>query len=167
MKIFLGLMTILSTTPSFLSVAIAQTYLPEQRPGWCRNEVANQYDTYMADIAITGNTSRQKVTWVIGSTGRAGSCQFDRNNKFVSIIGNNTYPNHKATGNFYWSADAKEYIAPDGGICHTCSPENGFPNPPKTIDRFFYLPNEMHWFDPSGVLCATCTPNNGFPVPAQ
>ena len=79
----------------------------------------------------------------------------------------------RVTGNIYWNADIKQYIAPDGYICHTCTPENGFPNPPATTkEGFFYLPDlddsntiDGNWYDPDGELCATCTPENGFPVP--
>jgi hypothetical protein len=152
----------------FLSpVVVAQTYLPEQRPSWCKNEVANRYDTYMADISIINNDSKNNVTWVISSTGRRGSCQFNSNNEFVSLTSENTYPHYGATGKIYWSDEANAYIAHDGGVCYTCSPENGFPIPPTTQDGFFYLPNEMHWFDHSGELCATCTPENGFPIPPR
>jgi hypothetical protein len=167
MKSILSLATILAASLPFAPLAIAQTYLPEQRPSWCKNEVADRYDTYLADISITSNASGNNVTWMIESTGRTGSCQFNDNNAFVSITGDNTYPHYGATGYIYWSDDANAYIAPDGGICYSCTPENGFPVPPETLDGFFYLPNEMHWFDSSGELCATCTPENGFPVPPR
>ena len=79
---------------------------------------------------------------------------------------------YRVTGNIYWNADIKQYIAPDGYICHTCTPENGFPHPPATTnDGFFYLPDlddsntiDGNWYDPDGKLCATCTPENGFPA---
>lgn len=82
---------------------------------------------------------------------------------------------YRVTGNIYWNADIKQYIAPDGYICHTCTPENGFPNPPATTkEGFFYLPDlddsntiDGNWYDPDGELCATCTPENGFPVPPK
>lgn len=167
MKKFLVSLVALSVAAPLTPLALAQTYLPEQRPSWCKNEVANRYNTFQADVSITGNSSANNVTWVINSTGRQGSCQFNSNNEFVSLTGDNTYPHYGATGNIYWSAAARAYIAPDGGVCHTCTPENGFPIPPATMDGFFYLPNEMHWFDDSGELCATCTPENGFPVPPR
>ena len=167
MKIFLFFLTGLATSFSFVSATVAQNYLPEQRPGWCKNEVAARYDAIMADVRITNNSSRKNVAWVIDSTGRQGSCKFNSNNEFVSLTSNNTYPNYGATGNIYWSAEAKAYIAPDGGVCNSCTVQNGFPIPPKTQDGFFYLPDEQHWFDPSGELCASCTPANGFPVPPQ
>lgn len=144
----------------------ARAELPEQMPGWCKNEVVSRYDTYMADVTITG-TQGTTVSWRVDSSGRTGKCLFNQSYKFVRIVVNEQDPHYRATGNIYWNAQAKKWIAPDGGICHTCTPENGFPIPPKTQDGFFYLPSEKLWYDPDGAACNTCTPSNGFPVPPR
>lgn len=46
--------------------------LPEQMPGWCKNEVVNRFNTYMADVSITG-TQGKTVRWKVESTGRTGT----------------------------------------------------------------------------------------------
>jgi hypothetical protein len=48
----------------------AQTYLPEQRANWCKNEVVSRYNTFRADVAITGvqETSCMNV-WECASWG--------------------------------------------------------------------------------------------------
>jgi hypothetical protein len=91
----------------------------------------------------------------------------DNNNADSVIATIRTTFQYRATSNIYWNAQVKKWIAPDGGICHTCTPANGFPNPPQTQDGFFYLPNEKLWYDSDGAACNTCTPSNGFPVPPR
>ncbi|WP_019503864.1 hypothetical protein [Pleurocapsa sp. PCC 7319] len=143
---------------------LASNYLPEQRPGWCKNEVLDRYNTYMADVTITGQKNRE-VSWKLDSTGRKGTCLFNSNNEFVRIKVSPHELHYKATGAIYWNKRKKKWIAPDGGICHTCSPENGFPMSPKTQDGFFFLPDDNLWYDPDGHECYSCNPANGFPIP--
>lgn len=152
---------LIATFPTSIN---AQTYLPEQIPGWCKNEVLDRYDTNNADINITG-VNGNEVTWKLNSTGRSGKCVFNEKNEFVRIVVDEEH--YKATGAIYWNAQVENWIAPDGGVCHTCTPENGFPTPPPTQDGFFYLPNEGLWYDPDGHECNTCTPENGFPIPVS
>ncbi|MDJ1173070.1 hypothetical protein [Roseofilum capinflatum] len=142
----------------------AQVNLPEQRPGWCKNEVMNRFDTYRADVQITGQQGNE-VYWRINSTGRKGKCHFDRHHEFLWIEVDRDMPIYHATGAIYWHTQARQWIAPDGGICHSCTPENGFPNPPSTQDGFFFLPNDGLWYDPDGYPCYSCTPDHGFPIP--
>ena len=143
-----------------------QAELPEQMPRWCKNEVSNRLKTYMADVTIT-NTQGTTVNWKVNSSGRTGKCLFNQNYQFVQLVVNQPEQRYRATGNIYWNAQARRWIAPDGGICNTCTPDKGFPIPPKTKSGFFYLPNERLWYDPSGAACNTCTPANGFPVPPR
>ena len=150
----------------FLFASSVQAELPEQMPGWCKNEVVGRFNTYMADISIT-SIQDTTVSWQVESTGRTGKCLFNQDYKFVRIVVNEQDLHYRATGNIYWNAQAKKWIAPDGGICHTCTPANGFPNPPKSQDGFFYLPNEKLWYEPDGAACYSCTPSNGFPVPPR
>ena len=159
--------------PNLLSIIILSSflpffpakaeYLPEQRPGWCKNEVTARYNTFMADVSII-NINGNEVIWRIESTGRTGKCMFNQQNQFIRITVDDAEEHYRATRAIYWNNDVNQWIAPDGGICHTCTPDNGFPIPPLVQDGFFYLPNEKLWYDPDGHVCNTCTPANGFPV---
>jgi hypothetical protein len=144
----------------------SEKYLPEQRAGWCKNEVVGRYDTYQADVSITDERGH-KIFWEVDSTGQTGHCVFDKHNEFVKIVAKNGGKRFNKTGEIYWDGKAHKWVAPDGIVCATCTPANGFPVPPKTSDGFFYLPAERMWFDPEGRECASCTPENGFPVPAR
>jgi|GEM_PF-1893655 len=141
--------------------------LKEQMPGQCKTEVTGRYNTYMADVAIT-STSGHTVRYKVRSTGQTGKCLFNNDNEIVTVIPDQQEEKHyKATGNIYWSKKVGKWIAADGMVCHTCTPENGFPIPPKTKSGgFFYLPNEKMWYDNNGEACHTCSPSNGFPIPA-
>jgi len=54
------------------------------------------------------------------------------------------------------------------GVCHTCTPDNGFPIPVKRLAPnsrgFYFSGGTMQWYDRQGV-CRTCTPDNGFWIP--
>lgn len=144
----------------------AQSYLPEQRPGWCKNEVMSRYNTYGANVSITG-TQDSTVTWRINDTGRTGRCIFNSQNALVRLEEASTQSPYRATGSIYWDAQARRWIGPDGLVCNTCTPANGFPTPPVTQGGFFYMPNSQQWYDPDGRVCNTCNPRNGFPIPPQ
>ena len=141
--------------------------LKEQMPGQCKTEASGHYNTNMADVAITSISSKT-VSYKIRSTGKTGRCTFNNDNELVKIVPDQQQEKrYKATGNIYWSKKAGKWIASDGMVCHTCTPENGFPIPPKTKSGgFFYLPNEKMWYDSNGEACHTCNPPNGFPIPA-
>lgn len=147
--------------------AYSQGYTPEQRAGWCKNEVMSAYNIPRADVSITAEQGRT-VTWRINSTGRTGQCLFNNQNLFVQLQSGSAPTSnrpYRATGEIYWNAEARRWIAPDGTVCATCTPANGFPNPPATRSGFFYLPNQARWFDPDGRVCYSCTPANGFATP--
>ena len=149
-----------------ISPVSAQTYLPEQRANWCKNEVVSRYNTYRANVTITG-VQGPFVSYQVNSTGRTGRCVFNNRNAFVRLEEAPNQAIYRPTGEIYWNAQAGKWIAPDGGVCNTCTPATGFPVPPVTRNGFFYLPNSMKWYDPSGRVCNTCTPRNGFPIPPQ
>lgn len=59
---------------------------------------------------------------------------------------------------------------PSGEVCHSCTPENGFPaagnhgsNGSEEMDGFYFDRHIGQWRDPDGYICHTCTPENGFP----
>ncbi|MEN8221535.1 MAG: DUF1131 family protein [Pseudomonadota bacterium] len=53
------------------------------------------------------------------------------------------------------------------GVCHTCTPENGFPIP-VIEDGFYFDPSDNKWHGPNSAdICNTCTPENGFPTHPQ
>lgn len=144
----------------------SERILPEQRAGWCKNEVVGRYDTFQADVSIVDERGN-KIYWEVDSKGKTGHCVFNKKNQFVKIVADHQGGHFKKTGEIHWDDSVDRWIAPDGTPCATCTPGNGFPIPPKTQDGFFYLPEERQWFDPDGKECASCTPENGFPVPAR
>ena len=124
-----------------ISYVKAETYLPEQRAGWCKNEVMDRYNTFRANVNITGERG-QKVFWQVGHTGRKGTCLFSQSNQFVRIIVDPGEQHHRATGAIYWNPKISKWIAPDGGICHTCSAATGYPSPPIRTTGAFFLPTQ-------------------------
>ncbi len=52
------------------------------------------------------------------------------------------------------------------GVCSTCTPAAGFPNPPAIRDGWYYDPVHRAWRDAQGHRCpdAECAPARGFPV---
>ncbi|MFB2939404.1 hypothetical protein ACE1B6_29475 [Aerosakkonemataceae cyanobacterium BLCC-F154] len=153
-----GILTIVAVSPSW-----AQNYTREQRGNWCKNEVMNRFDTNRADVSITAEQGAY-LSWRIRSTGQSGRCFFNSRNVFVRLEETPRQSAYRRTGQIYWNAQARKWIAPDGRICNTCTPANGFPNPPRTRNGFFYLPNDGKWYDPDGQVCNSCTPRNGFPI---
>jgi len=151
--------------PPTKSTTSGDMTLPEQRGKWCKNEVVGRFDTFMADVSIVREEG-DKIYWTVNSTSQTGHCLFDAKNKFVKIVEQRQSKSFKKAGEIYWSVLGNSWVDPDGGLCGTCTPENGFPTPPKMQDGFFYLPGESQWFDTDGSLCATCTPENGFPISA-
>ncbi|MEM8603486.1 MAG: hypothetical protein AAGF24_06575 [Cyanobacteria bacterium P01_H01_bin.121] len=152
-----------AVTVSLLPLTPARAYLPEQRPGWCKNEIPTSIAPYLADIAIT-QVQGDEIAWRIRSTGRTGKCIFNAQNEFVRLVVDSSVPHYQATGQIYWNSTVNQWIGPDGLVCHTCTPENGFPTPPPTQGNIFYF--EGTWHDQYGV-CHSCTPANGFPSDPQ
>ena len=157
----ISILMIVAASPSW-----AQTYTREQRGNWCKNQVINLYDTNRGDVAITSEQGPY-VSWRMRSTGKSGRCVFNSRNAFVRLEETPQRSPYRRTGQIYWNAQARRWIAPDGGICNSCTPANGFPNPPKSRNGFFYLPNDQKWYDPDGRVCNTCNPQNGFPIPPR
>ncbi|BAQ64827.1 hypothetical protein GM3709_1592 [Geminocystis sp. NIES-3709] len=148
-----------------MALPVKAEYLPEQRPGLCKNKVMYRYNTDISDVQITmKNITGEKIYWLVQSTGRTGHCIFDRSHNVIRLVVDNQEQNLPATGAIYWNSQSNQWIAPDGGVCHSCTPENGFPTPPQMMNEFFYLPNEKLWYDADGHLCSSCTPQNGFPI---
>jgi len=73
---------------------------------------------------------------------------------------------HGAGSDIYFDTRSRKWKTDDGQVCHTCTPENGFPTP--VMDGPFYFdPDIGKWRDSAhnGAVCNTCTPENGFETP--
>ncbi|MEP1469775.1 MAG: hypothetical protein ABJK20_01300 [Halieaceae bacterium] len=137
MLVLRAFMLYLLTLPFLIS---AQAVNPE-KASRCKQEVMTHQrefrDIPMAAFSIRGH-HHDNVLWNIHWDGRTanGSCQF-HNHQFKSVEVK-THLNHHSKqkqsehykgnyGDFYYDWHVGQWRDPDGKICHTCTPENGFP----------------------------------------
>ena len=122
-----------------------------------------------SDVKGDGNARvHWKVQWDDMRT--HGTCIVNRNNKVIDFqehYSGNDYEHGAGhpTG-IYYDTYSRRWIASDGQVCNTCTPENGFKRP-VTDGEFYYDPDIRKWRQSSerGAVCNTCTPENGFPIP--
>lgn len=138
----------------------------------------SQFSSFpMAAVSVRpgskNNHVRFNVDWE-GATGH-GNCKVSTDG-YVKEVNVKQFKaaggHHKDHSGFveqddFWRDKSGRWIDPDGEVCHSCTPENGFPaaqkKHTKDIDGFYYDRHTGHWRDPGGETCYSCTPENGFP----
>lgn len=131
----------LSPMVAALFVFSAHASMNTEHAAQCKNEVMTRTHEFkhlpMAAFSVSG-THHHNILWTVhweGQTGN-GSCKFhDGHFKKVEI---HTHLKHASKqkhsdkykgkyGGFYYDRHVGQWRDPDGEICHTCTPENGFP----------------------------------------
>lgn len=107
----------------------------------CKNVVMTEtrefQDIPMAGFSV-GGKHHHNVLWSIHWDGQTanGSCKFhDGHFKGVEIQTHLKHAHHQKKsehykgkyGGFYYDRHIGQWRDPDGEVCHTCTPENGFP----------------------------------------
>lgn len=111
----------------------------EMGPKACKNAVAERFDqAVMADISVSRPSHKRhgeaKVDWSVSneSTSAMGYCKINRDGTVLKL----KVEHHKQYSNagndeqdgFYYDRHTHQWRDPDGEVCHSCTPENGFPS---------------------------------------
>ena len=151
----------------------------------CKIAILNQpqlHDFPMAAISVRPGKKPNRVAYTLRWEGASGHgyCRVTpegdvREIKLKSFHrggggGNNLDSGGHVEQDGFWRDDRGRWIDPSGEVCHTCTPENGFPAAEGgdsagsvEIDGFYYDRHIGQWRDPDGEICHSCTPENGFP----
>lgn len=126
---------------TMLFAAGAQASVNPEKAARCKQEVMNHTREF-SDIPMAAFSTRghhhDSVIWNIHWDGRTanGSCKFHNDHfKGVQIHTHLQHSHHQKKsehyqgqyGGFYYDHHVAKWRDPDGEICHTCTPENGFP----------------------------------------
>jgi len=158
------------------SVAVAQQPAPQLLKA-CHDAVWEQgefKDIPNAGISIVSGevlpNGRTRVHWKVDwdNNHARGTCVAEPNGnifKFEVHSRQNDYA-HGGGADEYYDTHSRRWKTPDGQVCHTCTPENGYPQP-ITDGNFYYDGVARKWRDSAerGAICHTCTPENGFNTP--
>jgi hypothetical protein len=105
----------------------------------CENEVANLFpDASMADITATPSTptrhGSQRVDWSVNTDNETarGFCKVTPDGNVVRVK-TEYHKKYRQSSNdqydgFYYDEHMGQWRDNNGEICHTCTPDNGFPN---------------------------------------
>jgi hypothetical protein len=110
----------------------------EMGPKACKNAVAERFDkAVMADISVSRPSHKKHgeamVDWSVTneSTSAMGYCKINRDGTVLRL----KVEHHKQYSNtnddemdgFYFDRHTGQWRDPAGEVCHSCTPENGFP----------------------------------------
>lgn len=107
----------------------------------CKNSVAEKFiKASMADISVSpksgGMHNEALVTWTVDLDGvkSRGTCIVSDDDHVLKIATTEQGRGSDAGGEleqdgFYYDKHVGKWRDPAGEICHTCTPENGFPKP--------------------------------------
>ena len=113
----------------------------EMGPKACKNSVAERFeDASMADITVAAASHKRhgeaRVDWSILTEGSSamGYCKINRDGTVLRLKIEHhkkyqTSSNDEQDG-FYYDRHTGQWRDPDGEVCHSCTPENGFPRHP-------------------------------------
>ncbi len=133
-------------------------------------------DFPMAAVSVYPGNRENHVTFTVrwdGAKGH-GNCKVSNDGIVEKVTLKKFSSGHNNSGSvteqdgFFVGGDGK-WHDPSGEVCHSCTPENGFPaqknhsKGEREIDGFYYDRHTGQWRDPSGEVCHSCTPENGFP----
>lgn len=139
-------------------------------------------DFPMAAISVRPGQKPNRVAFTIqwdGAKGK-GHCQVSPEGHVKEVVlknfhgaGSASHPNNNGQyleQDGFFRDGSGRWRDPSGEVCHTCTPENGFPaagshgsGDLEEIDGFYFDRHIGQWRDPDGYICHTCTPENGFP----
>jgi hypothetical protein len=123
---------------------------------WCKNSVAERFsDASMAEISVSASVPMKngdaRVDWSVQTekTSAMGYCKVNKGGDVVKvkIDHHKKYHDSDSGGNsgsdeqdgFYYDKHIGKWRDPDGETCHTCTPENGFPDH-NSSNRSSYKP---------------------------
>jgi hypothetical protein len=107
----------------------------------CKNSVAEKFTkASMADISVSpkagGKHNEALVGWTVDLDGAKthGTCTMSDDSHVLKFTTTDKAGGKQAGGEleqdgFYYDKHVGKWRDPDGEICHTCTPENGFPKP--------------------------------------
>ena len=138
--LFVG--TALTALTALLGVSGSAFALGEKA---CKNSVAERFtDATMADISVSASVSRKqggaRVDWSVMSekTSAMGHCKVNKGGNVVKVKVDHhkKYHDSDSGGNsgsdeqdgFYYDKHIGKWRDPAGETCHSCTPENGFPD---------------------------------------
>ncbi|MEH6583218.1 MAG: hypothetical protein V7754_14850 [Halioglobus sp.] len=121
--------------------ATDRKHMNTEHASQCKREVMTQTHEFqhlpMAAFSVNG-THHHNILWNIHWNGQTanGSCKF-HDGRFGKVE-IHTHLKHAskqkhgnkykgAYGGFYYDRHVGQWRDPDGHVCHTCTPENGFP----------------------------------------
>ena len=151
----------------------------------CKPAILNEpqlRDFPMAAVSVRPGNKPNRVAFTIQWDGASGHgyCRVTpdgdvREIKLRSFHRGDGGDSHRDSGGYveqdgFSRNDWGQWIDPAGEICHSCTPENGFPaaegedsGGSEEMDGFYYDRHIGQWRDPDGEVCNSCTPENGFP----
>ena len=107
----------------------------------CKNAVGEKFiDASMADISVSASVSKShgeaRVDWSVMSekTSAMGHCKVNKGGNVVKLKVDHHKKYHDSDSGsdkqdgFYYDKHIGKWRDPAGETCHTCTPENGFPD---------------------------------------
>ena len=112
---------------------------------WCKNSVAERFsDASMADISVSASVplkhGEARVDWSVQTekTSAMGYCKVNKGGDVVKVKIDHHKKYHDSDpggksgsdeqDGFYYDKHIGKWRDPAGETCHTCTPENGFPD---------------------------------------
>ena len=159
------------------STAFGQSHVTSSQLRACHDYVWFEAPDFQnlpnAAISITSGKIKDgqaKVWWEVkwDDVHASGVCLVNRDNQVTKFKIKHKEQNwaHGSGGDIYFDTHSRRWKTPDGQVCNTCTPENGFEAP--VMDGNYYYDSEIRkWRDSNyhGAVCNTCTSDNGFPIP--